>query len=456
MPWLRARKLPILVDAEVIEFLLMGNRSAPSLMAKIRQGLQDEHVKMLNLGHDWINSYLPFILQKINRVHFGLLQPKDLQLLENDGVKIPTSRKLVAVPFVAKDVPSRASEFAHPDVLIGLTILAYRYEGLRKNDLKLVMRHLKDCMDEEGGPFKDRSSCQKFENWVLCAGKAIRGSKKKEKNLRRKNHLQEVPRGIGRKKSELVLRSNQQDRVIGVNIFEQVFAEEDDLIWPLQLIDLNDGEQFRVLFPLLYKLPHTIWHYLHEIIFPEVLAYQGLKLSACGQELGGDMIFGRRIGFSGTPSDILPQELGGCQYERGSDGKVVHYLTSPTIAHHVCLPSGWNVYSLLDFIATVSIFNRYFYLVDLFALFLQSDPPFHALIDTGALITGMSNQKVAEYLLCTKGGLLGMKGVVFLDELDRQMVLLRKGFKVVKLADSGLEWGERFTFYDQVSQLLID
>ena len=38
----------------------------------------------------------------------------------------------MAVPFVGKDVPSRSSEFAHPDVVIGLTILAYRYEGLRK------------------------------------------------------------------------------------------------------------------------------------------------------------------------------------------------------------------------------------------------------------------------------------------------------------------------------------
>ncbi len=357
LPWLRARKLPVLTDPEVIEFLLMGNRSTPALIAKLRTGLQDEHVKLLNLGHDWINSYLPFVLQKINRVHFGLLQPKDLKQLEDDGVKIPTSRKLVAVPFVAKDVPSRASEFAHPDVLIGLTILAYRYEGLRKNDLHLVMRHLKDCLDEEGGPFKDRPSCQKFENWVLCAGKAIRGSKKREKNMPAGGQVGKAGVELGpRRKSELVLRSKQEDRVIGVNIFEEVFAEEDDLIWPLQLVDLKDREQFKVLYPLLFRLPHTIQHYLHEIIFPEVLAYQGLKLSACGQELGGDMLFGRRIGFSGTPSDILPQELGGCQYERGSDGKVVHYLTSPSIAQHVLLPTGWNVHSLLDFIAAVSFF----------------------------------------------------------------------------------------------------
>ena len=49
-----------------------------------------------------------------------------------------------------------------------------------------------------------------------------------------------------------------------------------------------------------------------------------------------------------------------------------------------------------------------------------------------------------------------MKGVVFLDELDRQMVLLRKGRKVVKLNESGLGWNERFTFYDQVHTTGMD
>ena len=152
-----------------------------------------------------------------------------------------------------------------------------------------------------------------------------------------------------------------------------------------------DHEQFKVLFPLLFKLPHAVMYYLNEIIFPEVLAYQNLKLSACGQELGGDMLFGRRIGFSGTPSDILPQELGSCQYEKGSDGKVVHYLTHPAVVRHVNIPLGWSVASLLNYIAT-------------------AQPPFLALIDTGALITGMSNRMVSETLLAS--GLVGLKGVV--------------------------------------------
>ncbi len=102
------------------------------------------------------------------------------------------------------------------------------------------------------------------------------------------------------------------------------------------------------------------------------------------------------------------------------------------MCHLINIGRGWDAYSLLDFVAR------------------SQDPPFHALIDTGALITGLSNKAVAEYLL--KTGLTDMKGVVYLDELDRQMVLLRKGLKVVKLADSGLAWGERFTFFDQVTR----
>ena len=288
--WLRARKLPTLLDDEIVDFLLRGNVCNTAILDKMKKHLLDDHIKMMNLGHDWLNSFLPFVLQKVNRVHFGLLQPKDVQQLEDDGVKIPTSRKLVAVPFVAKDVPSRASEFAHPDVLIGLTILAYRYEGLRKKDFALVLRHLKEMMDEEGGLYKDRPACQKFETWVLCSGKAIRGSKKREKTGRRATANQQAtgggmtgaPKKMGSKRrSILTMRTkeaeNITERQVGIDIFADIFSEEDDLIWPLQLVDLRDKEQFKVLYPLLYKLPHTVMHYLNEIIFPEVLAHQGLR-----------------------------------------------------------------------------------------------------------------------------------------------------------------------------------
>ena len=40
------------------------------------------------------------------------------------------------------------------------------------------------------------------------------------------------------------------------------------------------------------------------------MTFQQMKLSASGQELGGDLLFGRRLGFSGTPPTSLPEEAG--------------------------------------------------------------------------------------------------------------------------------------------------
>jgi hypothetical protein len=276
--WLRAKKLPNLSDAEIIEFLTVGINASASITSKLKSVLGDDHVKMLNLGYDWLQSYLPFVLQKVNRVHFGLLLPADIAQLEADGVKIPSSRKLTAVPFVAKDVPSRASEFAHPDILIGLTLLAFRYEGLRERDFSLVMRHLKDCLEMEGGPYRQRPSCQLFERWVLCAGRRIRGSKKKETRSRRSIVSDTASISVTTTATTAANRSAAQQQQV-INVFADVFLEDDELIWPLQLVDARDKEQFRVIYPLLFKLPHVVMYYLSELIFPEVLAHQGLKLS---------------------------------------------------------------------------------------------------------------------------------------------------------------------------------
>jgi hypothetical protein len=100
-----------------------------------------------------------------------------------------------------------------------------------------------------------------------------------------------------------------------------------------------------------------------------------MKLSASGQEIGGDLVFGRRMGFSGTPSDLVPVEFRPCQFEEGDDGKIISTLTSPATVSYTTMPGDWTVNSLLNMIAT-------------------ADPPYHALIDTGALITGMSNYQV--------------------------------------------------------------
>ena len=65
---------------------------------------------------------------------------------------LPRSRRYLAVPFVGKDAPSAASEYAHPDIGIGLTYLAYRYEGLRRTDFGGCLQHMRATLQAELGP----------------------------------------------------------------------------------------------------------------------------------------------------------------------------------------------------------------------------------------------------------------------------------------------------------------
>ena len=62
--------------------------------------------------------------------------------------------------------------------------------------------------------------------------------------------------------------------------------------------------------------------------------------------------------------------------------------------------------------------------------------------------------QVAHALL--RAGLAEVDAVVFLDEHDRKMTLLRHGLKVVELAECGVALERRFSFYDQVHTTGMD
>ena len=102
--------------------------ASPSPQALSAVGrLGDIECKYLNLAQQWLQTYLPWVLSKVNRVSYGTLAPEELRARESRG------RKLLAVPFIGKDVPSEASEYSQPEVAIGLTILALRHEGMRRD-----------------------------------------------------------------------------------------------------------------------------------------------------------------------------------------------------------------------------------------------------------------------------------------------------------------------------------
>jgi len=424
--WLRAHgALRGMSEALVMAYLLNGP-GYQDAKAQLDRESDDEAIKMTNLARDWLCSLLPHLLSKVDRVTFGLLQPADITMLERvTGSKLPRTRKLLAVPFIGKDIPSRTNEFSHPDVVLGLTIAAYRLEGLRRTDFMQVLRLMLEEYDNEAGPPSKRPAARKWADWVRLTGKRVRGEARAEAalNARRRGAQQQAG-----------LTSAGEAR--GLAWLEEDGTANDDEIWPIQLIDLRDHDQIEELYQLLGKIPLVIEYYLNEFVFPETAQHQNLKLSATGQELGGDVLFPNRLGFSGTPSDLLPLELGAPRYEPGSDAKMLAYLTDPQTASIMPLDKDWDVKSLLTCVAT-------------------ADPPIRALIDTGALVTGMSNMEVAIFLL--KNGLKWADGCVFLDENDKQMIVMRKGWEVIPLQRvAAMPLAKRFTFYDQVHTTGMD
>ncbi|TDH74318.1 hypothetical protein CCR75_003035 [Bremia lactucae] len=395
MEWLlkliRVGKLEIPVDRLkfYIECSPSDLHSNSSIRYDIENALSEASIKLLNLARDWLHTMLPHILSKINRVSYGLLRGS-YQAAANFGNSVGKthSRMMLAVPFIGKDVPSRSSEFAHPDVLIGLTILAYRHEGIRASDLVRIVSQLKQDFGRQLGPRDQRPACLRLCEWVQM--------------------------GLG----EL---SPEKHHDFGG-------------VLPLPLFQLHDSAQVSRLHLLIAKLASLVHYYVRQHIFPSCMNFQKLKITACGHELGSNSLFAKRIGFSGTPSNLLPLDLGECHYEPRSDGSIFGALTNKRIVT-IERKVEWTARKLLLDIA-------------------HANPPVHALIDTGALITGFDNQEVASFLLKELPN--DMEGVVYLDENDRQFILLRDHNAPMPLVQCGLSPSKRFTFYDQVHTVGMD
>jgi hypothetical protein len=128
--------------------------------------------RLLSLGRQWIQTYLPHVLSKAHRVTYGLLSARDIA----QNPEMPASRKMLAVPFVGKNVPSPAAEFANPEVLVGLTILAYRHAGLRLADTMRMVDALKKDLVHQSGPMAYRKAYRTFrEEWGVGGDGGITG-----------------------------------------------------------------------------------------------------------------------------------------------------------------------------------------------------------------------------------------------------------------------------------------
>ena len=353
---------------------------------------------IFNLVRHWLHLILPHILQKVNRVTFGLMTPQECTMALKSNPHMPRARMGLAIPFVGKDTPSESSEFAHPDVVIGLTILAYRYDGLRLDDFLDLLRNLHASLDNEIGPKQLRPSSLRFEQWVKECHAVV---------------ADVLPSGK---------RTSRQNLIV---------------VHSLKNLRATDKPAIKQAFELLRKCRSVINFYLAEFIFPRFMKHQKIKLSASAQELGSNLLFEKRIGFSGTPSSLIPLDLGECQFEPGSEATIFQNLSSTKICGiSYENDSDWTPKSVLDKVLKDGIYN--------------------ALIDTGALITGYSNFQVAKYLLMNGLRNRGIDGIVYLDELDRKMVLVAATDRSVKLEECGIDLNRRFVFYDQIHTTGMD
>jgi hypothetical protein len=259
--WIETQHLGTISEQLVKQYILQDGHDGydAQLGQLIESSLSMEHKKMLNLARDWLKSYLPHVLQKVDRVSFGLLNKDDYDRAIAADPHMPRTRGKLAIPFVGKDVPSRSSEFAHPDVILGLTILGYRYEGLRWSDFEDIIANIRSTLTKEIGPYRLRKSSILYSNWVKDAGGFIKGEE-----------------------NDLTVPYNPENEVI-----------------PLRLLKRSNEDQMKRLYGFLSNHPDTIHFYLENFIFPAYMDSKILKLSAAGQELGGEMLFKRRIGFSG-------------------------------------------------------------------------------------------------------------------------------------------------------------
>lgn len=360
-----------------------------------------ESMQALNLARDWLNTYLPHILSKVNRVSYGVLNDNDAANFGPLMETMPRTRRVLAVPFLAKDAPSRASEFAHPDILIGLSVLGYRYSGLRRNDVLKVWDAVPPMLSSCFYRFLSYFLCLVYSSFsvVICWFSsfcfisshllltAILSSYSRTHLLFRqivsqlKSDLQketgpvtERPARIRFQKwldrAKLSARRKTEDGTIEASI-KSAF----DNLLPLEFLQVDDEKQLDLLFKTMAEVPEVVLHWLTSHVFPAVMKNQVTKLTATGMDLGSDMLFGVRLGFSGTPSNLLPRQLQPCHFQPGSDAKVLRLLTA---SEHVKVErlQKWTVESLLTYVA-------------------QSSEGFSCLIDTGALVTGLSNVEVA-------------------------------------------------------------
>ncbi|CAF1375327.1 unnamed protein product [Adineta ricciae] len=244
--------------------------------------------QMLNcflLAKAWLSHKLLYhVMNYRYRVEYGLTDKKD---------------KEIAIPFRGKDLPSENSEYSHPDVMIGFTIISYLYRGLDLSQVKDGLIKLKN------DPRQDKDVLLK--QWV-------------EENTTWIHELSE--------------KENQR--------FPQWLKS-------FRTFDLENENRIRKVYLYLSRNFNFIQYYLSNFTFPHDAKYYEKKLTGNAHTLAGE---GKTKGFSGTndcndtmPESIIPKLL---TSQEGTNGKMLHILSRKINTKYQSKLEISNTLNLLD------------------------------------------------------------------------------------------------------------
>jgi len=133
-----------------------------------------------------------------------------------------------------------------------------------------------------------------------------------------------------------------------------------------------------------------------------------LQFTSSGHDIASDLLFGVRLGFTGTPNDFIPLSMvreAGVKYQMLEEKAIFMTLSNDDVVRT----------ELYDQIISESVLSR--------LVWFASNQTFSALIDVGATITGLNNKQAAAALLIL--GLSRFEGVVYLDSDHKKRVLIR-------------------------------
>ncbi|CAF1198957.1 unnamed protein product [Rotaria sordida] len=236
---------------------------------------EDKIVKLLGQkSRDMLNS---FLLVKAWLHHDILYHVMNYRYRVEYGLS-ENGTKQIAIPFRSKDLPSENSEFSHPDIMIGFTILSYLYRGLDVKQVKQGLINLKNDPNHNGDSL--------LQKWVKENKKWI---------------------------DEQIVKDNDQ------------FPE---WLKSFKTLDLEDENKINKVHLYLSRNFDFIEYYLSNFIFPKDAKHYVKKLTGNAHTLAGE---GKTRGFSGTddrndtmPESVIPERL---LSQKGTNGKMLHILS---------------------------------------------------------------------------------------------------------------------------------